>query len=241
MKKFNELTKIELEDLVNQSNSLSNVLRKLNLPINHGNFRTLKRYCNIHSISIDNILNNNKKYASPNNKFSRKYELFEILISGSTYANIACLKERLFNEGLKERKCEKCGQDEWWYNEKITLILDHINGIHNDHSLKNLRILCPNCNATLPTNGGKNVKYKKEHYQLYINNKIEKQKNICIRIKGVPEKLLNARKRVRIIERPEFDVLLNDIFELGYSGTGRKYGVSDNTIRKWKKYFEKYE
>ena len=29
-----------------------------------------------------------------------------------------------------------------------------------------------------------------------------------------------------------------EIKELGYSGTGRKYGVSDNSIRKWKKYYE---
>jgi hypothetical protein len=27
--------------------------------------------------------------------------------------------------------------------------------------------------------------------------------------------------------------LLADIAVLGYSGTGRKYGVSDNSIRKW--------
>jgi transposase-like protein len=29
------------------------------------------------------------------------------------------------------------------------------------------------------------------------------------------------------------EILLKDIEELGYSGTGRKYGVSDNSIRKW--------
>jgi hypothetical protein len=29
--------------------------------------------------------------------------------------------------------------------------------------------------------------------------------------------------------------LLDEIKELGYCGTGRKYGVSDNAIRKWLK------
>jgi transposase-like protein len=33
--------------------------------------------------------------------------------------------------------------------------------------------------------------------------------------------------------------LIKEIGELGYTGTGRKYGVSDNSIRKWKKNFEK--
>jgi len=32
---------------------------------------------------------------------------------------------------------------------------------------------------------------------------------------------------------------MDDIKSLGYVGTGKKYGVSDNAIRKWKKYYEK--
>jgi hypothetical protein len=35
--------------------------------------------------------------------------------------------------------------------------------------------------------------------------------------------------------------LINEVNELGYAGTGRKYGVSDNSIRKWIKYYEKKE
>jgi hypothetical protein len=31
------------------------------------------------------------------------------------------------------------------------------------------------------------------------------------------------------------NVLLGEIKELGYVGTGRKYGVSDNAIRRWVK------
>jgi len=34
-------------------------------------------------------------------------------------------------------------------------------------------------------------------------------------------------------------VLINEINELGFCGVGRKYNVSDNTIRKWKKKYEK--
>lgn len=40
---------------------------------------------------------------------------------------------------------------------------------------------------------------------------------------------LDSRK----VERPSLDQLEKDIKSLGYSGTGRKYGVSDNSIRKW--------
>lgn len=43
----------------------------------------------------------------------------------------------------------------------------------------------------------------------------------------------------RLFERPPLDVLQNDVKELGYCGTGRKYGVSDNSIRKWIKAYTK--
>ena len=37
----------------------------------------------------------------------------------------------------------------------------------------------------------------------------------------------------RKAERPSHKDLKADIEQLGYCGTGRKYGVSDNAIRKW--------
>ena len=66
------------------------------------------------------------------------------------------LKKRLYIEGLKKRECELCGQGEEWKGKKMSLILDHINGVHDDNRLINLRIVCPNCNATLETHAGKN-------------------------------------------------------------------------------------
>lgn len=47
---------------------------------------------------------------------------------------------------------------------------------------------------------------------------------------------LNQRK----IERPPYDILIQEIKELGYSAVGRKYSVSDNSIRKWVKTYDKY-
>lgn len=44
----------------------------------------------------------------------------------------------------------------------------------------------------------------------------------------------------RKVDRPSYEELIKEIEELGYKGTGRKYGVADNTIRKWKKMCEKY-
>ncbi len=42
----------------------------------------------------------------------------------------------------------------------------------------------------------------------------------------------------RKVQRPSYDVLKSDIGQLGYSATGRKYGVSDNAVRKWEKAYQ---
>lgn len=208
--KFKELTKKHLSVLIKNNNSLSGILRDMGIKCNSGNYQTLHRYANKFELSLNEILNDNSKYIGQQNGV--KYNLSEILIENSLYGNTHSLKNRLYKEGLKRPICEKCGQDENWYGEKISLILDHINGIHNDNRLENLRILCPNCNATLPTHGGKNRK------------KINKT-------------LISQRK----VERPSYKQLKNEIKEIGYSATGRKYGVSDNAIRKWMKFYEKYK
>ena len=36
-------------------------------------------------------------------------------------------------------------------------------------------------------------------------------------------------------ERPDKNILINEVNLYGYTQTGKKYGVSDNTIRKWLK------
>ena len=41
------------------------------------------------------------------------------------------------------------------------------------------------------------------------------------------------QKSNRKADRPNHEILLEDIKILGYRGTGKKYGVSDTSIKKW--------
>lgn len=43
---------------------------------------------------------------------------------------------------------------------------------------------------------------------------------------------------LRKVERPDFETLKKDVQELGYTGAGRKYGVSDNAVRKWIRFYQ---
>lgn len=52
---------------------------------------------------------------------------------------------------------------------------------------------------------------------------------------------INHNIKQRKVKRPSYSQLKIEINELGYVGTGRKYNVSDNAIRNWIKYYEKYE
>ena len=80
--------------------------------------------------------------------------LDEVLVEDSTYprgaAQAAALRRR-----PQGARCELCGQGEEWRGRRMALILDHINGVADDNRLENLRIVCPNCAATLDTHCGR--------------------------------------------------------------------------------------
>lgn len=69
-------------------------------------------------------------------------------------------------------------------------------------------------------------KIKKEYICKYCGNSCTWKKDRC-------ESCYHIQSRK--VDRPSLDQLKEDILNLGYSGTGRKYGVSDNSVRKWLK------
>lgn len=82
--------------------------------------------------------------------------LEEILIVNSKYTSTSSLKKRLLKVKLLEYKCNRCGLQEW-LGEKLSLQLEHKNGINTDNRLENLCLLCPNCHSQTETFAGKNI------------------------------------------------------------------------------------
>jgi RNA polymerase subunit RPABC4/transcription elongation factor Spt4 len=91
--------------------------------------------------------------------------------------------------------------------------------------------LCPNCHSQTETFSGKKI--KKINYCI-CGNLIAKKSKKCIRCNSN-----DKSKNQRIHQRPEYKILIEDIKKYGYRKTGKKYGVSDNAIRKWER-IEKY-
>lgn len=219
------MDKYELEKVVKDSKTKTECLKKMGLRAAGGNYKTITKYIEEYQINIEHFDAHQVRIKKINQMTSdKKIPLSEILVENSDY-NRHRLKERLYDENIKIRQCELCGQGEIWNGEKMSLIIDHINGVWNDNRIENLRIVCPNCNATLPTHCGKNKT------NIFSKEKVDGRKIIT-------EAKLKFYENSRKFQRPDYNTLKTEIENLGYTKTGKKYGVSDNSIRKWIKFYE---
>jgi Zn finger protein HypA/HybF involved in hydrogenase expression len=142
----------------------------------------------------------------------------------STYSRKS-LKRRLIKEGIIKNECALCGQGPNWKGKKMSLILDHINGINNDNRLENLRIVCPNCNATLPTHAGRNIKHtKKENKCLDCKETISKNAIRCKKHAALQQK--------NKIKWPSDDELKKLVWQKPKTILSKELGVSDKAIAK---------
>lgn len=226
--------------VVEKSLNFSDVCRKLGFKNYCGNRQTIKKYIETYGIDISHF---DFKPSYPRNKPNR-LELENVLINSTKYVDTTSLKKKLYEAGLKERVCEICGQDENWMGMRISLILDHVNGINTDNRIENLRIVCPNCNAGLSTFSGKNIKHKvvsNYEYKKTRKGRMRVDHCTCGEVMTYGSKMCRRcfELECRKVERPPYEQLLIEISESSYSAVGRKYGVSYNAIRKWVRQYEK--
>jgi hypothetical protein len=223
------------------SKSYSETLRRLGMRVAGGNHGVLRHWVDeVWRIPTDHFDPNAGRLRSANR---RAVPLEEVMVTGSNYSR-AALKRRLLREGIKERRCEECGQGEIWRGARLALILDHVNGVPDDNRLENLRIVCPNCAATFSTHCGR-------------KNQLPVEARVCLRCgEAFDPKYASQRycssacgsrwdrrgrsiPGARRVQRPPYEQLMAEIEATSYSAVGRKYGVSDNAIRKWVRAYER--
>lgn len=139
---------------VERSRSVAGVIRLLGLKIGGSVYPLIQGEIRRLGLSTEHFTGRGwSRGLKPGSNRGRPLE--EILVAGSTHTNTASLKKRLFDAGLKERRCDLCGIERW-QGRPAPLQLDHVNGTRTDNRLENLRILCPNCHAQTDTWCSKN-------------------------------------------------------------------------------------
>jgi hypothetical protein len=137
-----------------------------------------------------------------------------------------------------ERKCSSCRLTKW-LGDPIILRLSHRDGNVKNNKPKNLELLCPNC---LAQNSSEEESSDSDTCSDDSDNSIKKTfcSDCSVEISHGATRCIKCNgKRNRKTKRPSRNQLIEDKDELRYfTRIGNKYGVSDNAVRKWFKYYD---
>ena len=139
----------------------------------------------------------------------------EVFIENSPCSHFVA---RTWYKKIVPAKCAWCGNLGVHRGKPLTLQMDHINGNTTDHRLDNLRWLCPNCHTQTTTYGRK---------------KTANPNRVPRKLVGDPLWRKRPRLKIRKVPRPTKSELEKLMDTHTWKALGRKFGVSDNSIRKW--------
>lgn len=145
-----------LQQHVNDSLCMADVLEKMGLVPRSGNYSTLKNKLVEYNICTAHFDSVRAGQRNKTNKGKGPIPIQEILLGQHPNYRTNWLKKRLVREGIKADVCESCGLTGTWNNKPIVLELDHIDGNSKNHKLENLQLLCPNCHSQTDTYKGRN-------------------------------------------------------------------------------------
>lgn len=209
---------------VRESVSVAETLRAIGLQVTGSNYKTVHKTVTRMALSTNHWLGQSHLRGKSHN-WTKKTPLTEILLENSTYGGTSSLKSRMVREGLLIYECAICGISSW-RGGPITLQLDHINGVNNDHRQENLRLLCPNCHSCTPTFAGRNIlkATKADPTCERCGDKVSKLRLMC--------RKCAASDRPTKIDWPDKETLSGMLEDTSMEAVGRRLGVSGNAVRK---------
>lgn len=232
----------ELQTIILESTSVSEVLRKIGVVDRGGNHTKLVKYLKEHpEINTETLVG--RKIQRVNKKGVPLKKLSQVLVENSS-GNSHKLKLRLINEGVKEERCEICGNTEWMGGQ-IPLDLHHVNGNHFDNRLENLIILCPNCHRLTDNWGNKNASIDLLFKQIAEQSAEDKMRLLIEREEKRQQEILENKIRYgEISKSPKKEKIKKYCLQCGKEiiGKGEKYcSIECATIANAKIYPSKEE
>jgi 5-methylcytosine-specific restriction endonuclease McrA len=172
-----EIPTKELQDVINRSSSIKEVLNYLGLQgVTGGNRDTLAKRIAEDGLILTELYQNRdlkedlrrKKY-----QWDRQVSNEDLFVLNSNSGR-STVRRRILIEKLIPYRCSDCANEGSHNGKPLSLQLDHINGINNDNRLENLRFLCPNCHSQTGTYAG-----KKDPILCSCGNKMHKKSKHC--------------------------------------------------------------
>lgn len=246
---FRNITIDQLTEFVKSSKTQTEVLEKMGLVAKGGSFRILRDRLQKWNVDTSHFVGSAwakgltmetderiRINAEKNKIINRDSLRFGVKI------NTLTLRRLMIEEG-KPYKCEECDIIPMWNGKPLTIQIDHINGVNIDNRIENLRFLCPNCHTQTETHGNKSQRDKKYRIIYEDIGKIsEKNCLVCEKMflpKNRNQTLCSYQcsrvKSRKVVARPSKEVLEKEIREFSFIFLAKKYGISDNGVRKWAK------
>jgi len=226
---FWTLPKDELQSLLNECYSIVDVLKKMNMCVTGHQYKVIRLRIKQDNLDISHFrVENSTAFKAASNK---KKISDETLFTKESNSNTSTVRTRIINNKIIPYQCAVCKNDGNWQGQPISLQLDHVNGIRNDHRIENLRFLCPNCHSQTSTFGSRNKKRSTRIKTPVKNNQCIRCKEPCLD-KYCSHKCSSLT--LRKFERPTKEELEKLVWEMSHLQLTKKLGPkSSNSIKKW--------
>lgn len=212
-----------IKKLAMESDSVLDLLKKLNRGLGGSSHTHLSRQLKKHNIDTSHFTRKkNKINASEKRKLSADFYLVEDRYDGRR-TKAHHLRRSLLEIDVPY-KCNKCGLEDEWQGLKLVLEVDHIDNVNTNNKLENLRFLCPNCHSQR-SNALEKTKVIVDKNVCVCGKQIKLSKNIfCSRECFNKEKIKKGRSSEEIIY--SFKKYKN------FVQTAKFFNISDVALRK---------